>query len=306
MRLNESRFVLPAEISNLLTADNLHAVEEHFRVWASGRIDDTIFDAVMRPAVRKLRAILQLPPTEIDSIRQRLKHLCDVFDGFEAHLRDVEIDIEILKRNVRSQAFEDFTNDAFDIGVRAAAEGKSLLAGRLAAKRAAVVTESMDDLLLREALRITDRANIAQLHALVAVYLVAQQPLTMPGDALTIARQLEQDFGVVLKRVVDSSWSKADLEHLEAIGALRIVNVDFNGPATSRFQRFLDAPMRQPVPVQRVPRTTFSNLAEEIDYMPRRDGARIPEGQRASLRPYEATPAGMLLATTLIDGLRTT
>lgn len=293
---------LPPEIVALLAPDKVEAFEHAVEHFILNRVGGAIGRAVWRSTRRALGPYLHLPAQDMDMLRMRVEHIEDMISSLQQERESGAVDNLLENQNASTPAFDDFMDDALKISMRSATDGKCFLIGRLAAKRANVMTESTDDLLLRAALRATDETNIAQLYALVAVYFAAHTPLPAEGHAVAIWQQLDNDYGAVVNKICSVDWSADDLAYLASIGILeQNVERGLAGPNASRLERILSPGGRYwPVPMGSVPNTRFKELIDELDTWPT---AGVPRS-KPSIRGYHATPVGQYLARAMIDGLK--
>jgi hypothetical protein len=155
---------------------------------------------------------------------------------------------------------------------------------------------------LRAALRVTDETNLAQLYAIVAVFLVAHTPLPAveTASAPQIWPQLDREYGTVMTQVCSALWNVPDLDYLASVGVLRHVEEHLTGSPASRLERTLSPGGKYwVIPTGQAPHTQFKSHVDMLDSADRGRSSSKP-----SLRGYEATPVGKHLATAMIESLR--
>jgi len=293
---------LPVEIVNLLTPDHIHSALDRTEHWLLSKVTGEVGDRLWKAALRRFAPMLNSEDYAALKIRiERLEAFTAGFEQERVSANTVNSDVET--ENASEPAFDDFLGRAVESAGATPSEGKQLLLGRLAGKRAGTATESFLDLQLRAALDITDRATLPQLYAVGALLLVARTPLPPPpADVRAILADLDRSYAEALAAMLEAPWTVSDLQYLTSIGAMRFSSTnEMMEGITSRFGRLVAPGGRyQPVPMNPVTahNSVFWSLLEQYDT--KMTGAQT---NHRSFVSYDLTPTGMVLGVAIVESL---
>jgi hypothetical protein len=186
--------------------------------YAASKIEDAAVRALwngIRRALRLPRSKAEIQSDDIDTLNRVVDSIIDVL-GLKGAL-DSE---PFTEGSPSDRATETYITDAVEAALESPYPAKHLLLGRLIAYRLRTVTESREDMFLRESLRIVRESNQQQLFAVGTLYLVHNPPESlMPIESLT--EWWDAEYLPLLKRFVNG-WNKEDLQYLERLGAVEI------------------------------------------------------------------------------------
>lgn len=199
-----------------IASQGSNALEGAVRNFLVGRVADRLLSPVLRGIIRAFN-----PDWRSDAERQRDR--IEVLDRvLQSLVRVYSADggSDIARYACDDSAVESFVVDALESALDSPFDAKQVLLGQLIGQRLNVATESREDMLLREALRIVRSANREHLFALATLYLVHRPPVRK-APTETLITWWDTEYLPILKRVV-YGWNRDDMEYLERLGALMI------------------------------------------------------------------------------------
>jgi hypothetical protein len=289
---------VPVEITSLLTPESLQNFEHGLETFVLNRVTGAIGKVVWRSVRRAIAP--NLWPDDIEVLRRRVNRLEEFLIGLE-QVRESEQDDEIEAENVEDPAYNEFVSRAMESAMCSASDGKRLLLGRLAGKRAKVKTESMLDFRMRAALRLVDETTMEQLYSIVALYFVAHPPLPRSGEmgAQQIYAEFDRKYFATFQRASEADWTLEDLEYLQAIGALQRVKREEHIVDSRLAQRLAPGGPYWPIPTGGFPESRYLDLAQELDAP-----AHVNPEDRPPLSELALTPIGFQLALLVIESMQ--
>jgi hypothetical protein len=201
----------PTAISHLLSA--LSDAPQHVAHGAESRLGRIATDSFFRLLPRVYSHIKGGGKSdELSSEHGRLTTLLEALVAeLEQHGITARFESEAGEPSTAS-----FATAAIEDAIASPSADKRALLGRMIARRLSCETESIYELYLRDARRITSGLNDRQLDVLAALTLTSATPVpsSTPPDNNEYARTIESLYGAALDGFADSTWTRSDIEHL--------------------------------------------------------------------------------------------